>query len=105
MAIPIARAPRLEVRLEAAYEDRDRQVFLTTRNLSETGAYLVASDPPDTGVRARLMLELPGEPAFVRLDGVVARRVAGDGFAVRFDLERTPQGAREALRAFATASE
>lgn len=92
------RAPRLVIRLEAAYEDAERQVFLATRDLSEGGVYLLAEDPPDVGCPARVLLELPGQPALLRLPGVVARRDPGSGFALRFDSERLPEGAREALR-------
>jgi hypothetical protein len=95
------RAPRAAIRLEAAYEDADRQVFLATRDLSEGGLYLLAADPPEVGVRARVLLELPGQPAILRLDGVVARCEPGLGFALCFDPDRVPSESRAALRDFA----
>lgn len=81
------RAPRVRARLEVAYEDPERQVFLIAANLSEGGAFLLAPDPPPPGVTARLVFELPGYPAIVRLPAVVARCQEGPrrGFAVRFD--------------------
>jgi len=99
------RAPRVPVRLEAAYEDPERQVFLTSRDLSEGGIYLLSEDPPKPGVAARVLLELPSHPAILRLPGVVARRDPGSGFALSFDPERVPAESREALRDFARGAE
>ncbi len=99
------RAPRIPVCLEAAYEDPARQIFLATRDLSELGVYLVADEAPQEGVSARVTLELPGEPAMLRLDGVVARRDPGQGFALAFETGSMAQGTRSALRAFTRAGE
>jgi hypothetical protein len=92
--------PRVPLRLEAAYEDPAHQVFLTTRDLSETGVYLLAAEPPLEGVAARVLLELPGHQAILRLHGVVARREPGVGFAVAFDREGMPGQANSTLREF-----
>lgn len=94
------RAPRVPVRLEAAYEDPARQVFLATRDLSELGVYLEADEAPEEGVTARVTLELPGEPAMLRLEGVVARREPGRGFALAFETGSMAPDTRSALRAF-----
>ena len=98
-------ARRARVQLEAAYEDPERQVFLTTGDLSESGAWLLAPDPPAPGNAARLTLELPGEAAFLRVRGTVVRRRAEQpaGFALRFDAEGTRPEARAALRRFVEA--
>jgi hypothetical protein len=88
------------LRLEAAYEDPGRQVFLMTRDVSESGIYLLADEPPAAGVAARVLLELPGHPAILRLHGVVARREPGRGFAVAFDPEEMPVQAVSTLRDF-----
>jgi len=98
-------ARRARVQLEAAYEDPERQVFLTTGDLSESGAWLLAPDPPAPGNAARLTLELPGETAFLRVRGTVVRRRAEQpaGFALRFDPEGTRPEARAALRRFVEA--
>ena len=98
-------ARRARVQLEAAYEDPERQVFLTTGDLSESGAWLLAPDPPAPGNAARLTLELPGEAAFLRVRGTVVRRCAEQpaGFALRFDPEGTRPEARAALRHFVEA--
>ena len=96
-------APRAAARLEAAYEDVDRQIFVHAADLSEDGIFLLAPDPPQTGVVAQVTFELPGHPAILRLLGTVARRVAGGppvGFAVRFDREAMSGDARTALRRF-----
>jgi hypothetical protein len=89
----------VEVTLEAAYEDPQRQIFLTTRDLSETGIYLLAADPPSPGIPARVMLELPGHPAMLRLAGTVARCDEA-GFAVALDPEQSSAEVLDALREF-----
>jgi hypothetical protein len=98
-------ARRARVQLEAAYEDPERQVFLMTGDLSESGAWLLAPDPPAPGSAARLTFELPGEPAFLRIPGTVVRRRAEQpaGFALRFDPEGTRPETRAALRRFVEA--
>lgn len=80
-------AERVLAALEAGYEDAGRQVFLRTRDLSESGVFLYSAEPPAVGQRARLLLELPGVEAILRLQGTVTRRVADDpsGFALQFD--------------------
>jgi hypothetical protein len=97
--------PRARIRLEAAYEDAHRQVFLHTRDLSEEGVYFFSPDPPEVGAAARLVLELPGHPQILRIRGQVARRDTGprSGFAVRFehdDGDRTASDPRSAIRKF-----
>lgn len=93
-------APRVRARIEAAYEDADRQLFLTSRDVSESGIYLVAPDPPDPGGSARLTLQLPGCAELLRVRGVVARSQRGEppGFAVRFDAASFSDVSRESLR-------
>jgi hypothetical protein len=94
------RTPRTRARLEAAYEDRERQVFLRTADVSEEGVFLLAADPPPLGAPAKLCIEIPGHPALVRATGTVARRQLDEprGFVVVFDGDA--QEARAALRSF-----
>ena len=94
--------PRSPARIEAAYEDVDRQFFLQVLDLSEGGVFLSAPEPPPTGIQARVTLELPGYPAILRLDGtVVRRRLGGEpGFAIQFDSRSLSPEARTALRFF-----
>lgn len=95
-------APRRRVKLDVAYEDPYRQIFVAARDVSETGIFLLSPDPPPApGVPARVMLELPGHPVLLRLRGTVARWEEGTGFALRFDPERTGDDARRVLRRFA----
>jgi hypothetical protein len=96
------RAPRTRARLDTAYEDRERQVFLRTADVSEEGVFLLAADPPPLGAPAKLCIEVPGHPALVRVSGVVARRQLDEprGFAVAFDGGAGGQEARAALRHF-----
>lgn len=98
-------SPRATIRLEAAYEDAHRQVFLHTRDISEEGIYLYAPDPPEVGAAARLVLDLPGQSEILRLDGWVSRREAGpkSGFVVTFrheDHEESASSSRKVLRRF-----
>lgn len=95
--------PRIPARLEAAYEDADRQVFLVTRDVSAGGVFLLAPDPPDPGRSAQVALALPGDREILRLRGVVIRRSTGgeaSGFALRFDREGMSRADRDALRRF-----
>jgi hypothetical protein len=87
-----------------AYEDVERQVFLPTHDLSESGVFLVAPDLPPVGSPAQVTVELPSESEILRLRGSVVRRRETDpcGFAVRFDPEATPVASRQILRRFAT---
>ncbi len=80
-------ARRVLAALETGYEDRSRQIFLRTRDLSESGVYLLSHDPPEVGSQAEIHLELPGRPAILRLRGTVIRRETGgvSGFALLFD--------------------
>ena len=99
-------ASRARVRLQAAYEDPERQVFLLMGDLSESGVWLLAPDPPAPGNAARLTLELPGEAALLRIRGTVVRSRAEQppGFALSFDAEGTRPEARAALRRFVEAA-
>jgi hypothetical protein len=94
-------AERVQTALGAAYEDSERQVFLRTRDLSARGVFLLSPDPPPIGAEARLLLELPGQAAFLRLSGRVIRREAGihSGFAMQFDLP-TSEDALRVLRSY-----
>jgi len=78
---------RVPVRLEVAYEDASGAVFLRALDLSAGGVWLRAPAPPPPGAPARLVLEIPGEPALLRLRGRVVRgrRAPEAGFAVAFD--------------------
>jgi hypothetical protein len=93
-------SPRVPARVEAAYEDADRQLFLMSRDLSESGIFLLAPDPPTAGGAARLTLELPGFAELLRVRGEVVRsqRAEPAGFAVRFDASSFSDGARSSLR-------
>lgn len=98
-------APRVTARLEAAYEDAERQIFLPTRDLSLSGVFLVSAERPAVGTPATLLLELPEEPAFLRLRGAVVRSQAGaggvaGGFALRFEDASLSDPVRDTLVAF-----
>jgi len=99
-------APRARVRLEAAYEDSLRQVFLVTADLSEGGAFLLTPEPPPVGLSGQITLELPTSPAILRLRGTVVRRRADApaGFALAFDPRATPESTRRSLQRFIEAT-
>ena len=96
------RAARVPARLEAAYEDPERQVFLPTLDLSESGVFLLSEDAPLVGSQAQVVFELPGEEVFLRLRGRVARVQTEPvpGFALRFDPVRQDAGSLTSLRDF-----
>ena len=96
------RAPRVRARIEAAYEDPERQVFLATLNLSESGVFLLAGEAPEVGCQAQVVLELPGHEAFVRLRGTVVRVQVEPvaGFAVRFEADAEDADALGVIREF-----
>jgi hypothetical protein len=99
-------APRARVRLEAAYEDSLRQVFLVTADLSEGGVFLLTPEPPPVGLSGQITLELPTSPAILRLRGTVVRRRADApaGFALAFDPRATPESTRRSLQRFIEAA-
>jgi hypothetical protein len=90
-------APRVDIELDTAYEDRERQVFLVARNISEFGIFLVSPDLPPVGASAQVTLELPSDPVLLRLRGTVVRHQTEEptGFALEFD----PNVVLEPLRA------
>jgi c-di-GMP-binding flagellar brake protein YcgR len=88
------------VRVEAGYEDQERQVFFSTRDVSEGGVYLHAAEPPERGQEARITLELPECQELLRIGGVVVRTDGEAGFALRFDRRAMSELARNQLREF-----
>ena len=96
------RGRRAHVRLEAAYEDANAQVFIRTYDISEYGAFLLTAHPPEPGVSASLVVELPGHPAILRLRGIVRRRRLGaePGFGFEFDRRPLSAQVRASLRRF-----
>jgi hypothetical protein len=95
-------SPRARSRVGVSYEDVDRHVFLQTADLSEDGVFLVSPALPPIGASAVLLLELPGNPAILRLRGRVTRQQTRPvaGFAVRFDSQANAEPSRRALRDF-----
>lgn len=95
-------AERAAIRLEAAYEDLERQVFVTTSDISESGVYLVSDELPPIGLSAQITIELPKDPTILRLRGTVVRRqsVEPSGFALQFDSKAVPESHRNRVRRF-----
>ena len=94
-------AARGPVQIEAAYEDAERQVFLTTSDISETGVYLFSPELPPIGLSAQVTLELPKDPAILRLRGTVVRHSATPtGFALEFDPNAVSESLRGRVRSF-----
>lgn len=93
---------RVRARLAVSYEDTRRQVFLPTRDLSERGAFLLSAELPRPGSEAKLLLQLPGHEAFLRLRGRVVRVEHGvdGGFAVAWDRAELSDADRSALARF-----
>ena len=95
-------APRTRTRIGASYEDAERHVFLYTVDLAESGVFLVSPIHPPVGSNAMVLLELPGDPAILRLRGSVRRHQTDPvaGFAVHFDSHGNAESGRRALRSF-----
>ena len=95
-------APRADIELNTAYEDRERQVFLVARDISELGVFLVSSDLPPVGAPAQVTLELPSDPMLLRLRGTVVRHQTDSpkGFALEFDPNVVLEPLRERVRRF-----
>lgn len=96
------RARRVRARIEAAYEDPLRQVFLPTLDLSESGVFLLSTESPVIGSQAQVVLELPGHDALLRLRGTVIRVQTEPvvGFAIRFESDASSAPALTAVREF-----
>lgn len=80
--------PRARCDLEVAFEVPGRQLFLPARDVSASGIYLCASDPPALGEHVRVVVSLPPDGVFLRLHGRVVRHAGPNeaaGFGVRFE--------------------
>ncbi len=101
------KCPRIPARLEVAYEDAHRQVFLVACDISEGGMYLYTSDPPREGAEAKILFELPTSPAMIRVSGIVTHRETGTspGFGIRFSPGNMLMQDLEALRNFVTSEQ
>lgn len=99
-------APRADIALDTAYEDRELQVFLVARNISESGVFLVSPDLPPVGSSAQVTLELPSDPVLLRLRGTVVRHQTEypTGFAVEFDPNVVLEPLRRRVRSFVAVS-
>ncbi len=78
---------RTPVDLEVAYEEPGRQRFFPALNLSASGIFLAAEEPPEVGQEVRVVLSLPPNGIFLRMQGLVVRHAGGsepNGFAVAF---------------------
>ena len=79
---------RTPVDLEVAYEEPGRQRFFPALNLSASGIFLAAEEPPEVGQEVRVVLSLPPNGIFLRMQGLVVRHADGSepsGFAVAFE--------------------
>jgi hypothetical protein len=99
-------APRADVVLDTAYEDREHQVFLVARNISESGVFLVSPELPPIGASAQVTLELPSDPVLLRLRGTVVRHHTEypTGFALEFDPNVVLEPLRARVRHFVEAA-
>ncbi len=82
------RHERAPGRMDVAYEEPGRQVFMPALNLSASGVFLACAERPQLGVSVQLVLSLPPDGLFVRLQGRVVRHAGAlepSGFAVAFD--------------------
>jgi hypothetical protein len=73
--------------MEVACEEPGRQVFFPSVNLSTSGILLGSKAPPSVGEQVRVVLSLPPDGVFVRMQGRVVRHAdppEPEGFAVVF---------------------
>ena len=83
-----SREERAPVQLEVACEEPGRQVFFPALNLSASGIFLAAAEPPELGREIHVVLSLPPDGLFLRMRGHVVRhasRPEPSGFAVAFE--------------------
>lgn len=103
--MPGRSSERARVHLEVAVEESGRQVFTPALNLSPSGILLISDAPPDVGTPVRVVMSLPPDGIFVRLQGRVVRHTS-DGrrraFAVNF--LATDEGTVSELRSFVDAA-
>lgn len=95
------RSPRSKVQLEVALEERGRQVFAPTLDLSASGVLLGGDAAPEIGTPVRVVMSLPPSGVFVRLQGEVVRHAAEReraAFAVAF--HAVDEFSRQLLRGF-----
>jgi hypothetical protein len=91
---------RVPAKLDVAYEDQSRQVFLGAADLSEEGVLIEDLNPPQEGSLAQLVIALP-DSRLLRLRGVVTRvQEEPSAFAFRFDRNEMDDSDRDALRHF-----
>ena len=94
------RMRRVPAKLDVAYEDQSRQVFLGAADLSEEAVLIEDPNPPEEGSHAHLVIALP-DSRLLRLHGVVARvQEEPSAFAFRFDRDEMDDSDRDALRRF-----
>lgn len=94
------RMRRVAAKLDVAYEDQTRQVFLGAADVSEEGVLIEDSNPPPEGSRAHLVIALP-DSRLLRLQGEVTRvQEEPAAFAFRFDRTDMDDSDLEALRRF-----
>ena len=94
------RVRRGPAKLDVAYEDQTRQVFLGAADLSEEGALIEDANPPPEGSHAQLVIALP-DSRLLRLRGEVTRvQAEPSAFAFRFNREEMDESDRDALRLF-----
>ena len=82
------RSLRTDVKLEVAYEQAGRHVFLPAVNMSASGIFLAAPERPRLGDRVQLVISLPPDGAFLRLRALVvrhSRQSEPNGFALCFE--------------------
>jgi hypothetical protein len=95
---------RARVHFDVALEESGRQVFAPALNLSPSGILIAAEQPPPVGSPVRVVMSLPPNGVFVRLQGRVVRHATEQplqgAFAVVF--QAVEEQTVEELRSFVT---
>ena len=96
---------RARVQLEVALEASGLQVFTPALNLSASGILLASDAPPEVGSPVRIVMSLPPDGIFVRLQGRVVRHArAGQRAAFAVVFLATDEGTVSELRSVVQAA-
>lgn len=92
------RHPRFSIRLHVTYQDTEREIEVSSRDISLGGIFLATSRPAEPGTAVSVSVELPDRQGTVWATGRVVHCLPGRGMGIA--LERFGPGSRERLEAF-----
>ncbi len=90
------RYPRYPIRLQVQYQDTDRELVVSSLDLSAGGLFLSTAHPAPAGTPVSLSVELPDRRGVVWATGHVVHVIPGRGMGIAF--ARFGPGSAERLR-------